>query len=221
MKGNRIMDSSEVYKNMLNDITPKNIIDIVRPVAGENIFRFIKSKDVPFLEVKKHFPPTGGSFVCGQTIGQPCPWCEEMKNSFDENFRQSISPKTFFWVSVWDKDTVKVAEIKKKVVIAVLNILADPDTCDCLELKEGRAFKVTKSGQGLATDYMATPQMKKTEVPENIELLSLKEEVKKLWEIGEKKRKKDISFSSKISEVEAQEINEKQKELLKDIEGIF
>jgi hypothetical protein len=220
------MDNTNVYKNMLNQLTQKNSVDLVRPVSGDNIFRVIPSKGIWAIEVKKHFTPSG-CFVCGKTVGQHCTFCEEVSASTDDKFRMDRCAKLFFWASIYDflTNCIRIVELKKKVIIGMLNILADPDTSDSLDLQKGRSFKVNKSGTGIMnTDYLVTIQMKTSPITKKLELVDLHEEVRKLWEIGQNRLKMNSIQNTppkQVTEITAETPTEEQAKLLKDIEDVF
>lgn len=155
---------------------------------GKNIRRLLPPKgdnDMFYVDGYEHFVKVGGKsrvVSCLETWGdgKSCPICqyaEKLKNSKakdDRKLANDLRRVHRIYVSVLNRDeeteeeTPKILAIGKTVLKQIVTLITDPDYGDITDFHTGRDLTITKTGEGLQTEYSVIAKPKETDASETM-----------------------------------------------------
>jgi hypothetical protein len=143
---------------------------------GKNVRRILPPKgdnDIFWAEGFVHFGLGSDgktTATCLETFDEKCPICEyveelkKSKNKEDKKYADRIKKTKRTYISVINRDSEDdeekplVLSVGKTILQPILDLICDPDYGDITDFDDGLDITITKSGEGLNTEYSVQPK---------------------------------------------------------------
>ena len=139
------------------------------------------------------------SVTCPKTFGENkrCPICEyveslkKSKDPEDAKLADRLRKTKRIYINVINRDsddeTIKVLPIGRTIFKALIDVMCDPDYDDITKFDVGRDVTITRTGQGLKTEYSVLPKPKQSMTSETKTRDELDEEMPDLESLFKEK----------------------------------
>lgn len=153
-----------------------------KPKEGRNVIRILppKGENSIYSEARVHFGvgPNKRMVVCPQTIGQPCPVCEQVNKLWqmggeeNERMARSLRATERYYYNVIDRTLQEGDEGYNEVMVfssgvtifqAIATMIVDPDFGDVTDPEAGFNLIINRQkGEGRSVSYTVSAQPKQT-----------------------------------------------------------